>query len=272
MNNNQSIYRNSEGGYIFISHSHLDIDKVRIIRNTLEQEGFEPLCFYLKCLTDDDEVEGLIKREIDSRDIFLYIESKNSLDSKWVKKERQYINKCSNKTVYTINIDDPNVDVKKETLKILQRSRVFLSYSHLDEPIFKQIKESLVEKDLKVYNDLDIPIGEDWVKQTQIAIQNACRDGCFVLIITKNSLSSSMVKIELNSAYKILTYENGKGGILPVIIGDIDVKKEHPGIDYFFKNYLSDTAYLQIHEEPTKEDIESIVNSIKSILRKKKID
>jgi len=42
-----------EGGYVFISHSHQDIEKVRKIRNEMEDQGFEPLCFYLKCLTDD---------------------------------------------------------------------------------------------------------------------------------------------------------------------------------------------------------------------------
>ena len=65
-----------EGGYMFISHSHLDIEKVRKIRNALEEAGFDPLCFYLKCLTDEDEVEGLIKREIDAREWFVYIDSK----------------------------------------------------------------------------------------------------------------------------------------------------------------------------------------------------
>ena len=32
----------SKGGYIFISHSHDDIERVRIIRNELEKFGFEP--------------------------------------------------------------------------------------------------------------------------------------------------------------------------------------------------------------------------------------
>lgn len=37
---------NNEGGWVFISHSHQDIDKVRYIRNRLEQRGFEPLLFF----------------------------------------------------------------------------------------------------------------------------------------------------------------------------------------------------------------------------------
>ena len=41
---------NKDGGWIFISHSHLDIDIVRRIRNKLEDRGFEPLMFFLKCI------------------------------------------------------------------------------------------------------------------------------------------------------------------------------------------------------------------------------
>lgn len=36
-----------KGGCIFVLHSHDDIKKVRKVRNLLEEEGFEPLCFYL---------------------------------------------------------------------------------------------------------------------------------------------------------------------------------------------------------------------------------
>ena len=50
-------------GYIFLSHSHKDINKVRQIRNQLEEEGFEPLCFYLKCLAS---ISRLIKSSISS--------------------------------------------------------------------------------------------------------------------------------------------------------------------------------------------------------------
>ena len=39
--------------YFFISHSHQDIEKVRIIRNVIEETFFyEPILFFLKCLSD----------------------------------------------------------------------------------------------------------------------------------------------------------------------------------------------------------------------------
>mgnify|MGYP000774152934 FL=1 len=73
---------NKDGGWIFISHSHLDIDIVRRIRNKLEDRGFEPLMFFLKCLNDDNEIESLIKREINEREWFIYVESDNAANSR----------------------------------------------------------------------------------------------------------------------------------------------------------------------------------------------
>ena len=81
--------RKTKGGYIFLSHSHDDIEKVRKIRNALEKDGFEPLCFYLKCLEDDDEIADLIKREIDAREWFVFVDSENARKSRWVTLERE---------------------------------------------------------------------------------------------------------------------------------------------------------------------------------------
>lgn len=78
-------------GYIFISHSHKDIEKVRQIRNDMENAGFDPLCFFLKCLTDEDEIEGLIKREIDSRELFVYIDSPNPVHPIGLKKKENIL-------------------------------------------------------------------------------------------------------------------------------------------------------------------------------------
>ena len=58
-------------------------------------DGFEPLCFYLKCLENDNEIADLIKREIDAREWFIFIDSENSRNSKWVTLEREYITKTN---------------------------------------------------------------------------------------------------------------------------------------------------------------------------------
>ena len=51
------------GAWIFLSHSHHDLEKVRHIRNELERRGHHPLLFFRKCLEDDDaRLPGLIPR------------------------------------------------------------------------------------------------------------------------------------------------------------------------------------------------------------------
>ena len=73
---------------IFLSHSHKDIEKIRKIRDLLELLNNDPLMLYLKCLDDSaPELENLIKREIGSRDIFIYCKSQNAESSEWVQME-----------------------------------------------------------------------------------------------------------------------------------------------------------------------------------------
>ena len=45
--------------WIFLSHSSEDFNKVRKIRNYLEEKSYRPLMFYLKCLESDEEIYDL---------------------------------------------------------------------------------------------------------------------------------------------------------------------------------------------------------------------
>jgi hypothetical protein len=61
-----------DGAWIFVSHSHKDLKKVREIRDFFERDGHKPLLFYLKCLEEDDaRLPELIKNEIESRTWFV---------------------------------------------------------------------------------------------------------------------------------------------------------------------------------------------------------
>lgn len=77
--------------WIFLSHSSDDFDKVRKIRNYLEEKSYRPLMFYLKCLESDEEIYDLITREIDVRTRFILCDSENARGSDWVKREMDYI-------------------------------------------------------------------------------------------------------------------------------------------------------------------------------------
>lgn len=96
-----------KGIWVFLSHSNKDYEKVRQVRNILEQQGYRPLMFFLNCLNDDNEIDGLIKREIDSREKFILCDSKNAQNSKWVQEEVNYI-KIKNRLWEKINIDSLN--------------------------------------------------------------------------------------------------------------------------------------------------------------------
>ena len=132
----------SEGGYLFLSHSHKDIRKVRKIRNILEREGFEPLCFYLKCLEEDEEIFNLITREIDAREWFVYLHSENAENSDWVTRERAYIDSTNRKKVINLDLEDPYALVRI-TPEIIKNLRIFVSYSHRDRELAQRIIRQL---------------------------------------------------------------------------------------------------------------------------------
>ena len=48
-----------EGFLGFVSHSTKDFERVRLVRNALEDSGFRPILFYLKCLENETEVNDL---------------------------------------------------------------------------------------------------------------------------------------------------------------------------------------------------------------------
>ena len=66
----ENLYK-GKGGYVFVSHSHLDIEQVRKIRNFLEDSGMEPILFYLRSMDCEDKeklktLKRLIFDEIDA--------------------------------------------------------------------------------------------------------------------------------------------------------------------------------------------------------------
>lgn len=114
---------------IFISYSQKDIEKVRKVRDVLETINCEPILLYLVCLDEkQDELEDLIKREIDARNIFIYCKSKNSERSKWVRKEKDYIEQSKKNRIYEIDLEESFessvVAVLNEIMKIVQRNTV----------------------------------------------------------------------------------------------------------------------------------------------------
>ncbi len=148
------------GGYVFISHSHQDIEKVRQIRNAMEEAGYEPLCFYLKCLSDEDEIENLLKREIDAREWFVYVDSPNARASSWVARERAYIASLGNKQVVTIDLDEAT-SLKEVARKLIRGLRVLIVCDEEDRSLGRALENCFRAKDMQTFLQVgpDTPTG-----------------------------------------------------------------------------------------------------------------
>ena len=239
----------SEGGYVFISHAHKDIHEIRIIRNFLEENGLEPICFYLRCLSDDDEIIDLIKREIDAREWFLLVDSKNARESTWVKTEVEYIKMKNPEKLISVSLDKQE-EINPILTRLSKSMRVFLSYSHKDQMIAQAIYNECIKHDLKVFYDLNlIKTGDSYVKPVSSVITDVAKQGCVVLILSENALASNYIIREIGFAISKGAY------ILPVIIGDVGLPPE-------FKDYLADKQFYRLSMPASEEQISEIVKIV----------
>ena len=235
-----------DGGWIFLSHSHLDVEVVRRIRNLLESRGFEPLMFYLKCLSDEDEIESLIQREIDARDWFIYVESPNAQQSRWVQSERRYIASKPGKKVFTI---DAMGNLQDQVVHIARQLKVFISGSHRDEALVSRIRERLLDNDLLVFDPEDITpdvAAADW---TKAAIDASAREGFVLLLVTEQSAASAWVQQEI--AYSV---ECGSR-IVPVYVGNASL---NPAL----LDRIGEIQGVHLDEDPSDEQLDQLVEQI----------
>lgn len=161
--------------YVFISHSHKDIEKVRIIRNLLEKLNSEPLLFFLKSLTDEDEITELIKKEIDARIWFIYCKSKNSLNSTWVKTELEYVKETNKENFLEIDLDEDFIGLSLKEEKeeqIIQAfnnirflSSINVSYSNNDSTFVKDVVNCLNKFNIMVSLDNELSISPINIKE-----------------------------------------------------------------------------------------------------------
>ena len=183
----------------FLSHSSKDIDKVRQIRDILEVLDYEPLLFHLKCLDDDnDDLETFIKKEIESRNIFIYCKSENAEASRWVQKELEYIKSFDSKRLFTIDISLPFKDTIVQLLlsitEIIKKNRVFLSCSHAspEAQYGDSIEKFLTEQNFDVIRYKTLDYSKD--TEHKSALTEAAT---FITVISRASLNSIYCKSEL---------------------------------------------------------------------------
>ena len=208
----------AEGAWIFLSHSNYDFDKVREVRNFLELKGHHPLMFFLKCLNDDDEVDDLIRREIESRSWFILCDSANARKSRWVQAEILVIKGLPTKTYKQINLDDSSLDLEAELFSLTRKASVFLSYAKRDSTIAENIRNELRKHDFGVFSDLALRSEEDWQVRPQAELHNAARRGAVLILLSRESVRSEWQQREVALAAEISKMGWGRSNIIPVYI------------------------------------------------------
>lgn len=138
--------------WVFLSHSNKDYEKVRQVRNLLEEQSLRPLMFFLHCLNDDDEIDLLIKREIDCRTRFILCDSENARKSKWVQKEVDYI-KSQNRICETIDLSKSMEEILSDLQDFINKTRIFISYNREEYQLAEMVYKRLLQYEFSVYID-----------------------------------------------------------------------------------------------------------------------
>lgn len=141
-----------EQTWVFLSHSNKDYEKVRQVRNLLEEQSLRPLMFFLHCLNDDEEIDSLIKREIDCRTRFILCDSENARKSHWVQKEVEYI-KSQNRICETIDLSKSMDEILASLQDFINMSRIFISYNREEFQLAEMVFNRLSLYDFSVYID-----------------------------------------------------------------------------------------------------------------------
>lgn len=186
--------------WIFLSHSNKDFTKVRLIRNYLEERSCRPLMFYLKCLSNDEEINDLIKREIDCRTRFIICESDNSKASKWVQSEVDYI-KSQQRTFETIDLSKSEEEIKGQLNLLVKSVQIFLSYSQRDSEIVDAVYSHIFKYDIRCFYDKnELRSGVSIQEQITHAIDLEKEFGFVVFFASESSLTSDYAMYEIQEA------------------------------------------------------------------------
>ena len=241
------------GCWIFLSHSSHDIEKVRMIRNEFEKYGQNPLAFHLKCLTTDtesgkQELDNLIKREIDAREWFVFCDSDSARLSEYVQMEMNYIINNNKKNIWSIDMSKPISEIRKTVEDICTKMKVFISFYSSERPIADTLRKELIKRDFEVWE----PAVSDtnWKKPFRSAIKDAAKYGFFISLITKHYSESKIMEWEVMQAMS-----NG-ALIIPLVCGDAEIPK-----------YLQHIQCYKLPCVPRESDIHLVVELIEAILR-----
>lgn len=205
--------------WVFVSHSTKDVEKVRAIRNALENSGAEPILFFLKCIRDTDELDDLLKREIAARNFFLLCDSQHAKTSKWVQEEMAHVNSLEGKKIEIIDLDGDWRSQLAGIQKLVREARIFLSFhAGYDGDLVNQVSERLTQEDFAVLKPEEfLQAGDDVGDKLRRVITETLDAGYFVHFISSASLASQWVRLECELALEI-----DPSRYLPVLLEPIE--------------------------------------------------
>jgi hypothetical protein len=245
-----------KGGYVFVSHSHLDIENVREIRNYLEGKGMEPILFYLRCMDGGDEeqleaLKKLIFDEIDAREFFLYVNSENAAASKWVQDELAHIRATRPHCIASVDLGGDRAANTETLSRLVRGMRIFISASRRDRAVVQRLNDALIAHDFRVYDvEAGLSVGDSWAAQTERTISDLANEGFVIALVTESSLRSEFFLRELSMAIS-------EGvPILPVVVDNAPLM--------FLADKLPHLGGLQcvtLSAEPTDGEIDLLVQA-----------
>lgn len=139
--------------------------------------------------------------------------------------------------------------------KICADIEVFISYAHCDRDTIQPLINAIIDKDYSVWTPEDnLHNGKQWDKQISEAIIRCAYKGCYIIVITQESIESSFVEKEL-------AFATSQGDwIVPIVIGSPKLPKD---IQRWIGNYK------HISVEPTEEDFAWVVDMLDEVVKKK---
>lgn len=134
--------------------------------------------------------------------------------------------------------------------------KVFISYSHKDEPLARKVTNALEKAGLSVWDpEREIMPGDNWAAKISQALQDS---DAMVLLLTPDALLSKSVQRELEYA---LTKESYSHRLIPVLVNSQKklTKEDIPWI-------LRHLNMINISEQSQiEEGIEQIAQALKEV-------
>lgn len=249
--------------WVFLSHSNEDYERVTFVRNTLEKYHKRPIMFFLKCMTNKKELDPLLKREIDAREEFILCDSENARKSDYVQEEVEYI-KFKQRKYQTINLNASDEDIEEALREYVDRDKVFISYSQVDDDLAKGIGGRLKKAGYMLQNNRLSSFTGDLASHIEDTLKETVTRGYFLLLISKSSILSHWVFHEAEEMIR----QGGEKWIIPVICEQADVDSYPSWLNSIMaKCHSINVATITNTEEKASEIVRLFVKYDRSLSR-----